>query len=123
MWRNGACLAALALTVLFGATTALAEPLAEISVCEPETLGCGTLRDPGLCPQWIWDSPQWGRLLIWPPAGFSPGQTVLVIGTIDTGCWSTCQIGDGCLLQTSVYACKTPTDVQPMTWGRLKSRY
>ena len=89
-----------------------------------DSLGCGTLLDPQAadCFDWLWVSEQWGRLLLPRPPGYSSGQVVMAIGTVDPYCWSVCQFGDGCLLSATLSPCE-PSPVLTLTWGNLKSRY
>lgn len=93
----------------------------EIAFCEPESLGCGVLRDRGEgC--WMWESDSLGVWLTVRPAGFGNGEALNAVGYREYHCFNVCMFGeDGCLVEPVFARCTTP--IKRSTWGRLKSLY
>ena len=56
---------------------------------------CGTVVQAVTCVMFASDS---GGLYVFNPSGFQVGDYVNVSGTVDPGCFSFCQQGNGCVL-------------------------
>ncbi len=97
-----------------------------ITVCEPEPLGCGVLREinsPDCNDIWLWESFEWGKLELGEPFGFADGDTVSVFGFINRACGRICNFGEACLVEETLMPCDLPVSVLPTTWGRIKIVY
>jgi len=98
----------------------------EITLCEPESLGCGVLREiisPDCHGIWLWESLEWGKLELGEPYGFADGDVVFAAGFINRTCGQICMFGEACLVEASLSFCNSPKQISNTTWGRVKFVY
>ena len=81
--------------------------------------GCGTLIAGVECVLFQADV---GGLYVVNTAGFSIGDHVRVVGTLNPSCITVCMQGNGCIANSTMTLC-APSPVEQSTWGKVKALY